>query len=338
MARPELGLVFNGEKAFVSSLKSKEGVELISRLSRFSGDFANSAIKGELGTMVRLGGGREAIGAVPDRPDDTKIKLDEFAENLFKKKLIKHGLKVRLITEDGTILVGTDRLEDIEAEIAADPIDNSGEHEAGLDTPPYTAFGAFDPKTYEPLVAGINDYVRKRFLFYSEGRNRLFQYVDRTDSKGKLTGWKIEEREIKKGPIRHVEDPGFVLVTYMGSNLYSLPFINNGGKELVGKMHPKGRFHGKGGSHVPLLLVTGADAYMMVDDIRTENSPAMAIAKAQGFGIWVYDKEGNITEYKYNPEIEDSQPRLHLIIMAKNEEVRNEIAAPFFQKSAPKSI
>lgn len=310
------------------SLRTKDS-ELTYRLTQFSGDFANAAIKGDLQSMVKFGGGREVIGSVPDRPDDNRIKLDDTSHSLFVQKALEHQLKLVLITEDGKFLVGVDREEDAEAIAAVDPIDNSGEHEAGLDTPPYIVFTFFDKNVgangkYKPLVGGICDFLRERLLFYSEGKNRLFQYVDRKDDEERIIGWDIEEREIKQKAPKKITDPGFVSVTYMGSNLYSLPFIDNF-RKLIEEMHPKGRFHGKGGSHAPLLLVTGADLYVMVDDIRTENSPGYVMAKAAGFGVWVYDLNGNVTDYEFDPKIEDSERRLHILIMARDEATRDGI-------------
>lgn len=309
--------------------QSLQEKELIAKLVTFSGDYANAAIKGELGQMAKMGGGREAIGPVPQRPDDTKIRLDDFADKLFKQKALEHGLKLLVITEDGKSLIGVDKEKDVEATAAVDPTDNSGEHEAGLDTPPYSAFTFFD-KNLKPRVGGICDFLRERFLFYLEGQNRLFQYVDVKDQEGRLIGWDVEEREIKQASVKKITDPGFVLMAYMGSNLYSLPFIENGGLNLLRKMHPKGRFHGKGGSHAPLLLATGADAYVMVDDIRTEVSPSFVMAKAGGFGVWVYDQNRKVTEYEFDPSIEDNEPRLHRLIMARNETIRDAVADIFF--------
>lgn len=308
--------------------------ELIAKLIIFSGDYANTAIKGELGQMAKMGGGREVIGPVIGRPDDTKIRIDDFADKLFKQKALEHGLKLLVITEDGKSLIGVDEEKNIEVVAAFDPTDNSGEHQAGLDTPPYSAFTFFD-KNLKPRAGGICDFLRERFLFFSEGQNRLFQYVDVKDEEGRIIGWNIEEREIKQPPVKEITDPGFVLMVYMGSNLYSLPFIDQGGRDLLGKMHPKGRFHGKGGSHIPLLLVTGADAYVMVDDIRTEVSPSYVMAKAGGFGVWVYDQDRNVTEYEFDPNIEDSEPRLHLLVMARNEAIRDAIANIFFSAPSP---
>lgn len=320
----------NSEYQPTSDIERQEA-ELVDRLTKFTFDFADAAIKGEnkynIPFKVLRGGGTEALGAVPGRPDDDTIQLDVDAWELFQEMATQHNLKIVAYSEDGKSLVGIDNEEEAEVEASVDPIDNSGKHEAGLDTAIYTPFSFFNKK-HQPLVGAIIDYSKKRLLMYANGKNTLYEYDEIKDTEGKTIRWERNEREINDPPLRNIEDPKFVLITYIGSNLYSVPFIKRFMKTLE-RMHPKGRFHGEGGSHAPLNVILSGGAYVMVGDIRTENSQAYIIAKAQGYGVWEYTKDRIIRDYEFIPELENNEQSLYLLIMARTEEIRDGFIADF---------
>ena len=308
--------------------------ELTERLHRFTLDYSIQAVKGRLGWMVKRGKGREGVGAVPYRPDDWKIKLDAEAEQLFNRKALEHELRLLVMTEDGWYLLGTKNIRDIEAIAAFDPIDNSAEFQAGLDTPQYSVF-TFFARNLKPLVGTTCDFLKEKALIYKNGANTLLEYSDDIDWENRVVRWKATERQIELPPVIHdVTDPGFRLASYMGSNEYSLPFIDHF-RELLKKMNPHGKFHGKGGTHAYYLMaIGGLDTYVMVDELRTETSAAYHFARAAGFNIWVYSKNGNpreFAEYEFLPEFEDNVHTLDLVITSNSPIVRDQIATLYYE-------
>ena len=311
---------YTPEKPLISGAESVEA-ELTEKLHRFTLDYSIQAVKGRLAWMVKRGKGREGVGAVPYRPDDWKIKLDVEAEQLFNRKALEHRLRLLVMTEDGRYLLGTRDERHIEAIAAFDPIDNSGEFQAGFDTPQYSIFTLFD-RNLKPLTGSACDFLKERALIYKNGVNTLLEYDDDIDWENRVVRWKATERQIELPPvIPDITDPGFRLASYMGSNEYSLPFIDHF-REVLARMNPHGKFHAKGGTHAYYLeAIGGLDAYVMVNELRTETSASYHFAKAAGFQTSVYRRDGSVNDFKpyeFDPELEDNIHTLDLLISSRS--------------------
>ena len=123
-----------------------------------------------LRAMIDIGFGRERQGEVLGREgEDTQIGIDSSAEILEKKILIqsarKHGLSLFVFSEHNHLRVARP-----EVIATLDPIDNSGEYEAGLNTPPYIAIGFFDRKGV-PIAGSASNLLTGHIFVNRGGKN-----------------------------------------------------------------------------------------------------------------------------------------------------------------------
>lgn len=282
--------------------------------------------------LVDRGFGREKQGEVLGREgEDTQIVIDSDAEN-FEQKIItafakKYHLSLFVFSEHNHFKVG-----DGPKVIAAlDPIDNSGEYEAGLNTPPYIAIGFFDMEG-KPLAGGVSNLLTGHIFINRGGKN--YEYNPNT------------RRLIELPPPRKIEsikDPEFGLVSYDGKYKYVRPFRLNFNR-LDRDRNQERVFHGKAGAHQYGEGVArgSISTYIMFGEPIAEVLQGMAFTRDAGYVIAsVNPEDGSWKEYKFDVEFYLKNPdryktdRIPLLIVANSRLLLYECIRYGFTKPFP---
>lgn len=285
-----------------------------------------------LSAMVDRGIGREVVGNVLGRKDeDVEIAIDKIAEGIERKVLARsaerNGLPLFVFSEHNHFGIG----EMPEVVAALDPIDNSGQYQAGLDTPPYTAISFFDMDG-NPIAAATANLVSGHISINLEGKN--YQYNPNI------------RRLIELPPPRKVEsikDPRFVLVTYSGKYKYTAPF-NRNFERLDEDRHPDSLRDGIAGAHMyGSKVATGAvSAYIMFNEPVSEVAEGLPFIKSAGYiAASVSLKDGTWKEYRFNPKFYLENPeryntdRIPLFVVTSSRPLLREIIRYGFTKPFP---
>lgn len=273
--------------------------------------------------LVDRGLGREKQGEVMGREDeDTQIVIDSESEELERaiitRSAKKHHLSLFVFSEHSHFQIG----EEPEVIATLDPIDNSGEHEAGLNTPPYITIGFFDMKG-TPIASGVSNLLTGHIFINRKGKN--YEYNPNTRVL-------LELPPPRK--IEGIKDPRFTLVSYDGKYKYTSPFRLNFDR-LDRDRNQKRVFHGKAGSHqYGEGIARGAiSAYIMFGEPISEVLQGLSFARDAGYIVAsVNPEDGSWEEYKFdvkfylrNPDryntdripfliVADSRPLLHEMI------------------------
>lgn len=261
--------------------------------------------------MVRSGQGKQVLGSVPNRPTDEQLGVDAIGENVLVNIVREQGLSAQILGEH----VPYDYKRDNNyVTFAIDPFDNTSQYKLGLDTPPYTVTGAYYSNG-EPIGAIVGDIKDSKVYLAINGETYIRDLeTGRTEP-------------IRKSERKSLKEDGAVLATYLGEKEYSLPFFENF-KSLIENMSDRGRLYAGGGAYIYALLASGAvDAYVMVDEPRTEIDPGAPIALAAGCGLWSVNEDGTFEEYKFEPE--KYGENVPLFIAAATSEVRDEIISNY---------
>ena len=259
------------------------------------------------------GRGKKILGPVIDRPDDVEIEIDRVGEVILKELLEKYGQSATVFSEpeNGDIVVG----EHPDFYGALDPFDNSVLFLRGFQHNWYTALSFFDEKGGF-LCGGIGDILSEKAYIY-DGDN----------------GFLLDLKSNKKTPLspslkKTLKEP-IVLASYLMSSYYSSKFLDVFGS-LVRSMHLRALLYPFGGAHIYGHLAAGqVDAYIMLDEPRSEIDPGFAIAKAAGCQIGEVDKEGNWKDYEFIPG--KQHDKIPLFIAAATIELRDEIISYYKQ-------
>lgn len=253
------------------------------------------------------GQGKKILGPVIDRPDDVEIEIDRVGEDVLRSLLKKYGQQATVFSEpeNGDILVG----ERPDFYGALDPFDNSVLFLRGFQHSWYTALSFFDTAgTF--LYGGIGDVLNRKAYVYDGEQVFLLDMEN-----GKQTPLSPSSRKSLQEPL--------VLASYLMSSYYSAKFLEVFG-DLVKGMHPRALLYPFGGAHIYGHLAGGqVDAYVMLEEPRSEIDPGFGIAKAAGCLVGEIDREGNWKDYEFVPgKQHDTVP---LFIAAATPQLRDEI-------------
>lgn len=286
-----------------------------------------------LSAMVDRGIGREVVGGVLGREDeDVEIGIDSLAEEFERKVLVRsaqrNGLSLFVLSEHHHFGVG----EMPEVVAALDPIDNSGQHQAGLDTPPYTAIGFFDMNG-NPLAAATANLVNRHIFINLGGTN--YRYNPNIKSLIELpTPRKVES----------INDPHFVYVTYNAKDKYKRPFEKNFDRLDLSR-HPDSLRDGIAGAHMyGSKIATGAvSAYIMFGEPVSEVIEGVPFIKSADYiAASVNLEDGTWEEYKFDPQFYLKNPeryntdRIPLFVVASSKPLLYEIIRYGFTKPFPR--
>lgn len=284
-----------------------------------------------LRAMIDMGFGREREGEVLGREDeDTQISIDSSAETFERKILIqsaeKHGISLFVFSEHNHLIVARPKVIG-----TLDPIDNSGEWEAGLNTPLYIAIGFFDMEGV-PIAGAVSNLLTGHIFVNRGGEN--YEYNPNT------------RQLIQLPPPRKIEsikDPEFCLASYDGKYKYTGPFRANFDR-LDRERNQNRVFHGKAGSHQygEGIAKGSISAYIMFGEPVSEVLQGLAFAKDAGYIVASVNPEDNSwKEYKFDTNFYLKNPdrynidRIPLLIVANSKPLLYELIRYGFTKSFP---
>lgn len=260
--------------------------------------------------MVREGRGKEEMGEVRFRPGEPMHGIDLMGENLLASLVRQAELPARIIGENNTNipLEGREPLVDI----TIDPLDNTSPYVRGLDIPPYSVVGAFD-KNGNPIGGVIVDI----------NGNKIYRA-----SGNKVTVKDMETgvvKDLTRSQRKDITKPDITIASFVGEKDYSLPFFDTF-RPLFDAMHKKGMLYPGGGAFVYALLASGAlDAYVMMDEPRSEIDPGLPVLLAAGGKAESIDLEtGKGTPYKFDAS-KTASDSIPLFIAYSQPEIKNAI-------------
>ncbi|OHA65758.1 MAG: hypothetical protein A3D64_01580 [Candidatus Wildermuthbacteria bacterium RIFCSPHIGHO2_02_FULL_49_9] len=262
-------------------------------------------------TVAAAGGGRKILGPVIERPDDVEIEIDRVGEEVLQHLLEKSGQSATVFSEpeNGNIVVG----DHPDFYGALDPFDNSVLFLWGFRHAWYTVLSFFD-ESGTLLCGGVGDILNRKAYVY-DGRSVFL--LDLRD--GRKTPLQPSSRKSFAEPL--------VLASYVMSSQYSSKFFDVFG-EFVRGMHPRALLYPYGGAHIYGYLASGqVDAYVMLDEPRSEIDPGFGVAKAAGCLIGEVDKEGNWKDYEFIPG--KQHEKIPLFVAAASLELRDEIISHY---------
>lgn len=289
---------------------------LVEEAGRVLFSYAQRAIPA-LRDMVRKGEGKQVLGSVPGRPEDEQLQIDAAGEHILTSTIRDESISPSYVFgEHNDYPLGNG---ESQIYFVIDSFDNTSQYKRGLDTPPYTVVGAYD-KDGNRLGAIIGDIKDRKAYMNIGGENFLLDLESE------------ETKKITKSQRTTIDDPNITIASYLGSNEYSIDFIESFG-QMIKDMAPKGVLYGGGGSYIYGLLASGAvDAYVMFKEPFSEIFTGLPIALDAGCTVVSVDAEtGQTKELKFEPEKIKTNPEIYkngtvpFYIAAATPEIRDEI-------------
>jgi len=257
------------------------------------------------------GFGKRVLGKVKGRPEDEKISIDRIGEEILKKLLKKHELPALVFSEHGVL---GNRKPEIFG--ALDPFDGSKLFQRGFELMWYTVLSFYQLDGI-PISCGIADILNEKVYLNTSKENYLVSFRD--GNKKRIFPPSEKKRE-----------ENLTIASYLMSSEYSPQFMKFYG-DFVEKMNPKALLYPNGGSCIYAYLAAGkVDAYVMFGEPRSEIDPGFPIAKAAGCKVVSVEKDGSFQNYEFIPGKQSE--RVHLLIVARNAELRDQLIAHYKNK------
>ncbi len=261
--------------------------------------------------MIRAGRAKEVLGYVRNRPGEQMHLIDSVGEHLFANIARGHNLPSRIIGEQNTYTTveGQEPLVDF----TNDSLDNTSPYIRGLDVRPYTVGGAFDHKTRNPIGAVIVDIDGNRIFRSTKNKNTV-----KDVETGEVTELSISKR-------KDFRDPNVSIASFVSEGEYFLPFAKNF-SSMVEAFERKQFLYPGGGAFIYAYLGSGAlDAYVMMNEPRSEIDPGLPfLLNGGGKAISVDTETGKKTPYKFDPE-QTTSGSVPLFIAYAQEEIADSI-------------
>ncbi len=298
----------------ISELVSVEQLsrrELNARTNVVLLDYAEQSLS-LLRPMIRSGQGKQPLGEVRFRPGEEQLLIDVAGESILASVVREHRLPAEIIGEHNTN-TPLGREVEVLVDLPQDPIDNSSPYKRGLDILPYSVVGAFDHKTGAPIGGVIVDILGNKIYRSTPTKNTV---------KDVETG-KIEELSVSKRT--SMGDKDITIASFVSEKEYFLPFARNFGP-MMEAFHRKGFLYPGGGAFIYALIASGAvDAYVMMNEPRSEIDPGVAfLLNGKGKAASVDPETGKKTPYKFDPSLTSSGSVPFFIAYAQ-EEIANQI-------------
>ncbi len=270
--------------------------------------------------MVEKGEGRSSLGSVSGRPNDEQLVVDAMGEDILANLIKDARLPAFVFGEHNTNDYSDGNPQVV---FTIDPFDNSGEFARGLDTPPYSVLGAYNPDG-SPIGSVVVDIKGQKAFVSIRKENRVIDLS--------TIAMPHQELKIVRPKRTSVRDKGgIVIASYVGEREYSRKYYSAFGL-MEDDWSGKSRHYGNGGAFVYAFLASGAiDAYVMFDEPHSEILPGLPLALAAGcVASSVILESGKIEEYRFDPDfIINSERYTHgtvpLFISARTPELRDEI-------------
>lgn len=280
---------------------------------------------------VREGRGKEILGTVSQRGDETEIALESNIEHMFANICDANKLPVYVISEHHEYKspkANGENLGEPKHIAFVDPIDDTREYEQGgnahqgLPAPLWTVASIYslDGKPVSGIIGNLKE---KKLYIAAKGKNSLLDLE---------TG---KEEEIKPSERTSIKDKDFCLATYVGTPKYAvssaenllevqkaLRDINN---NAVNQPHTGCSIFG------PMAEGT-VDAYLMAREPVSEQLPGWVFAMNSGFKAWKIDPATgtyeeivhDLNHFKNNPDAYRNA-KMSYYLVTRFDQVRDEI-------------
>jgi len=293
--------------------------EIVTRTNTVLAEYGKLSLE-RIRPLVRAGEAKQVVAFVRNRPGEAQHLIDSVGENLLADEIRKIGLPARVIGENNdNFPLGAD----IEPRVvfAIDPFDNTSPYVRGHDTPAYTVVGAYDSKG-APIGGVIVDIMGNRIYASENGKNTV------TDVETGVT------KDLARSQRTDITDENISIASFVGEKEYSLPFFD-AFRPMFEAMHNKGMLYPGGGAFIYALLASGAaDAYVMMNEPRSEIDPGLPILLAAGGKAESINLEtGKATPYKFDASLTDSDS-VPLFIAYSQPEIRDAIVAAYLKGKA----
>jgi len=291
-----------------SDAEVREG-DLINMSNRVLDEYARASLQ-TLRPMVRSGNAREVLGFVRNRPGETQHMIDAVGEQLMANIMRSHRFPGRIIGEHNTNSPLGEYVP-IRVNTSIDSLDNTRPYVLGLDIPPYSVAANYD--TENNPIGAVTINIRDNLIYYCVGESNVVRDME--------TGI---VKTLSPSTRTDIKDPDLTIASFVSENDYSLPFFDNF-RLLIEEMDKNGFLYPGGGAFIYSQIAKGAvDAYVMVDEPRSEIDPGLPFAITAGCTIVSVNPEtGEYTPYHFDPsKTAESVP---LFICAARPEIRDEI-------------
>ena len=261
------------------------------------------------------GRGREALGAVPGRPEseDVEIGLDRACQEVIEGWLARTGAAVEVHSEHGESRVGPANVAP-EFLVAVDPFDGSGLYARGIPAEWWSVISVYQAGTLEPVAGGAADVLRREV--YSAGPGGVT--VRPLDGDPPV--------EIQPNPRRGLDD-GAVIALYLMSPVYRSHWTDRGAAfmDMLARRFPGCLLWPNGGSCIYPWISRGiVDAYISFDEPVSEIDPGLAFAHFGGYPVFDVRSDGTLEPHGFVPG--RMAERTPLLVAACTEELARELA------------
>ncbi len=269
-------------------------------------------------SMVTKGEGKQDLGSVPNRPEESQLLIDTVGQERLRNTIRDNKLPA--------LVLGEHTRQNLEGNsetyvyFAQDPFDNTSQHKRSLPTSVFSVLSSYK-QDGSPIGGAVIDIKAKKAYMNVDGEAFLVSFeIDEATQVAKAIDRVAMSRSLRTTLI----DPDATLATFVGEWEYSKPFFRDFAK-LLDAFPRKTMLYPEGGAFIYGLLAAGTiDAYVMRNEPRSEIDPGFAVAKLAGCSIVSVDLEtGEFEDYQFEPDLnEDDVP---LFIAAATPQIRDEI-------------
>jgi len=231
--------------------------------------------------------GSEIIGPVQGRPvtEDLQILVDQECDNLFKSIISQTGLRFDIYSEHGYHQVNHDSNPDYIAVI--DPFDGSALFRQGILAEWWSVFTIYNT-TFKPILSRAIDILRNE-SYLAEG-NKVTMKSMPSNNPQTITPSHKTSINNNLWIASYMMDPSYLKTWY--------PVTQN----LLNKW-PSTKIWPNGGSCIYPWISRGIlDAYLMINEPRSEIDPALGFAHASGYPVYELKSKNQFTKYEFNPK------------------------------------
>tara|TARA_Y100000590_G_scaffold398700_1_gene481306 strand:- start:1079 stop:1963 length:885 start_codon:yes stop_codon:yes gene_type:complete len=252
--------------------------------------------------------GSEIIGPVKGRPisEDLQIIVDKECDDLFKSIITNTGLSFDIYSEHGTYNINHTSSPEYIAVI--DPFDGSSLYRNGIPAEWWSVFSIFD-NDFKPILGRAIDIVRSE-SYEAKSDSVSMQTIS---SESKIT-------------IKPSSKTSFSSNVWIASYLMDPSYLNKWYLlvENILTKWPATKIWPNGGSSIYPWLSRGiVDAYLMVNEPKSETDPGLSFAYFSGYPIYEIDNNNQLIPYQFVPQ--NNNERSKILLACCTAELAHEI-------------
>ena len=252
--------------------------------------------------------GSEVLGPVQGRPitEDLQILIDQECDNLFKSIISETGLPFDIYSEHGYYRINHTSKPDYIAVI--DPFDGSALFRNGIPAEWWSVFTIYD-NTFKPILGKAIDILRKES--YEAKENLVSMKSTSSNTTSIINPSTKTSCSTNVWIASYLMDPSYLSKWY--------PLTQN----LLNKW-PSIKIWPNGGSSIYPWISRGIiEAYLMVNEPRSEIDPGLGFAYYSGYPVYEVNSNNQLIPYEFNPELKSE--RTKILLASCTPELANEI-------------